>query len=335
MAIETILIKDLDRNGLQTRVSLDESTVAEYAEAMKNRAKFPPVKVFCDGEKFYLADGFHRVEACLRAGYKRVKADTDAGSYADALRYALRANAAHGLRRSNADKRRCLEMAWERRRELFGENDPTAELLAETCGISRRSVVAFYTDVQQSTGCANCTPCTPKRIGVDGKVYTVPTPKNAPETAETGDFGEPAPKTGATRPGPPTRRPVRDGYYIAEDGKEHATGVRLDRFFREIPPEINAAFFEGTATVNEWAARVHAVKLEIQKARGSGFPVALAQRVELELENACHELKAALPHCVCRVCKGNGCDACGRTGYQTKDQYDRNPREFKDPKDRT
>lgn len=346
MAIETIFIKDLDRNGLQTRVALDENTVSEYAEAMKNHAKFPPVKAFCDGEKFYLADGFHRVEAALRAGYRRVKADMDAGSYADALRYALKANADHGLRRTNADKRHCLEMAWEKRRELFGENDPTADWLAEVCGISYTTAKNFYETIS-----ANCRDLTPVRQNATGRVYTVPTAKKpkpptkrpnyeereeataeetelaAPSATITTAEGHTAPT--AKKPKPPTERPVREGYYIAEDGKEHALGIRLDRYFHEIPPNLTHAFFGASEKLAQWANRINAIKNEILMEQKLGFPIVIAQRALLEMENAYHELKAAQPHCVCRMCQGLGCEACRSTGYQTKDQYERNPREYK------
>ena len=65
MAIEKIAISDLERTTLQTRVLLSADTVDDYAEAMRNRAKFPPVTVFADAEKdtLWLADGFHRVAA--------------------------------------------------------------------------------------------------------------------------------------------------------------------------------------------------------------------------------------------------------------------------------
>ena len=353
MAIETIEIKDLDRNGLQTRVALDENTVDDYAEAMRNRAKFPPVKVFCDGEKFYLADGFHRVAACLKAGVKRVKADVDAGSYVDALKYALHANADHGLRRTNADKRHCLEMAWEKRRELFGANDPTADWLADVCGVSRNTANNYYQQI-----CTNCADLTPVRQNAEGRVYTVPTAKKPKpptkrpnydeQAAQSATIATAAARTGAAqkapagavarppqasqapqKPKPPTERPVREGYYIAADGKEHAIGIRLDRYFHEIPPNLTHAFFGASETLATWANRLNALKNEILMEQKQGFPIAIAQRALLEMENAYHELKAAQPHCVCRICQGRGCMACSSIGYQTKDQYERNPREYK------
>lgn len=96
-------------DGTQARAGLDERTVAEYAEAFANGTTFPPVTVFSDGESFWLADGFHRVEAARRAGLADIDADVRAGTLRDAVLYACGANGTHGLRRTNADKRRAVE----------------------------------------------------------------------------------------------------------------------------------------------------------------------------------------------------------------------------------
>ena len=95
--------------GTQTRAALDTDTAAEYAEAMKAGASFPPVVVFHDGSAYWLADGFHRVEAARQAGMMSIKATIEAGSNRDACLYAIGANQAHGLRRTNADKRRAVQ----------------------------------------------------------------------------------------------------------------------------------------------------------------------------------------------------------------------------------
>jgi hypothetical protein len=95
--------------GTQIRAALDEATVAAYAEAIKAGVKLPPVRVFDDGEGFWLSDGFHRVEGALRAGLTHIGYERIAGGQREALLDAIGANAAHGLPRSNADKRRAIE----------------------------------------------------------------------------------------------------------------------------------------------------------------------------------------------------------------------------------
>jgi ParB-like chromosome segregation protein Spo0J len=89
----------------RARVVLTDEAVAEYAAAMKSGARFPPIVVFDDGETLWLADGHHRVQAARRAGLEEVLAEEYKGGRRDALLYACGANAAHGVRRTNADKR--------------------------------------------------------------------------------------------------------------------------------------------------------------------------------------------------------------------------------------
>jgi hypothetical protein len=97
--------------GTQPRFQLYEEVVADYAEDLRQGATFPPVIVFWDErEKMYwLADGFHRVRAHEAIGAKEVRAEIHLGSRREAVLYSVGANAAHGLRRTNADKRRAVE----------------------------------------------------------------------------------------------------------------------------------------------------------------------------------------------------------------------------------
>jgi hypothetical protein len=95
--------------GTQIRAALDEATVAAYAEAIKAGMKLPPVRVFDDNKTLWLSDGFHRIEASLRSGWKTIEVERKIGGQREALLDAIGANATHGLPRSNADKRRAIE----------------------------------------------------------------------------------------------------------------------------------------------------------------------------------------------------------------------------------
>ena len=91
--------------GTQSRVQLDWIATSEYAQAMKEGAQFPPVVVFHDGADYWLADGFHRIKAAEQAGVTEFPADVRQGTRRDAILYSVGANANHGVRRTNADKR--------------------------------------------------------------------------------------------------------------------------------------------------------------------------------------------------------------------------------------
>ncbi len=55
-----------------------------------------------------MVDGFHRVEAAKQAGITELPFIEKSGTYREALLFSLTVNATHGLRRSNADKRKAV-----------------------------------------------------------------------------------------------------------------------------------------------------------------------------------------------------------------------------------
>lgn len=94
--------------GTQSRVSISDDVVSEYAAALTDGLTLPPVLVFFDGIDNWLADGFHRYLANTKVGAVTLAADVRAGSLSDALLYAYGANQSHGLRRTNDDKRKAV-----------------------------------------------------------------------------------------------------------------------------------------------------------------------------------------------------------------------------------
>lgn len=95
--------------GTQSRVELSQETVAEYAQAFQAGAQFPAVVVFFDGASYWLADGFHRYFGARDAGESAIAVQIINGTQRDAVLYSLKANATHGLKRTNADKRKAVE----------------------------------------------------------------------------------------------------------------------------------------------------------------------------------------------------------------------------------
>lgn len=95
--------------GTQPRSELNQEIIEEYAGAMAARAVFPPVTVFYDRTHYWLADGFHRVEAAKKIGSSSIRADVKQGTLRQAVLHSLGVNARHGLRRSNEDKRRAVQ----------------------------------------------------------------------------------------------------------------------------------------------------------------------------------------------------------------------------------
>lgn len=89
----------------QARVALDEAQVSEYAEAMREGDKFPPVVVFHDGSDYWLADGFHRYHATRQIGHASIEAEVKTGTAQEAQLFSFGANAKRGLSTTHEDNR--------------------------------------------------------------------------------------------------------------------------------------------------------------------------------------------------------------------------------------
>jgi hypothetical protein len=94
--------------ALQPRAAIQPDLIDDYASALLDGAQFPPVTLFHDGEVYWLADGYHRADAAERTGQTDILADVRQGTRRDAILFSFSANATHGLRRSNEDKRRAV-----------------------------------------------------------------------------------------------------------------------------------------------------------------------------------------------------------------------------------
>lgn len=107
--MKLVLSKMRIDGGTQSRIEINNEVVSEYAEALKGGVQFPPVDVFFDGADYWLVDGFHRYHAHRSAGLSEIDAAIHNGTLRDAQLFSFGVNASHGLRRSNADKRKAVE----------------------------------------------------------------------------------------------------------------------------------------------------------------------------------------------------------------------------------
>lgn len=95
--------------GTQMRAELDPATIEEYAQAIQAGATFPPIVAYYDGTDYWLGDGFHRLAAYKKIFMGGINCEVRSGTRRDAVLCAAGANATHGRRRTNADKRRSVE----------------------------------------------------------------------------------------------------------------------------------------------------------------------------------------------------------------------------------
>jgi hypothetical protein len=104
-----LLVMDM---AYQARAEMDEGTIQEYAELCAEPGFHydTPLVVYKIEGKLNVVEGFHRVAGALRANVTELLAEIREGTKLDAMRCAIGANV--GLRRSNADKKRAIEMAF-------------------------------------------------------------------------------------------------------------------------------------------------------------------------------------------------------------------------------
>lgn len=216
--------------SIQCRASIDTGTVNDYAERMAAGDQFPAVELYGTKGKSWIGDGWHRVMAAKQLGELRINATLHEGGRAEALKAALGANAVHGQRRSNADKRRCVEIALREFPKL-GDN-----AIATLCGVSNH-MVADHRPAQLGDSPSS------KRTGLDGKerpakrepANTNPEPWETPAGYET-----------------PTERPAKPAAPVLgppSNGMQFARMAIMD--LEQIRPD-DAERAEAFAYVKEW-----------------------------------------------------------------------------------
>lgn len=302
MNTKLIKINSLDLS-YQTRYGLTDETVEEYAQHMSDGKVFPAVTVFDLGDNLALVDGYHRIAAITRIGGDEVKAVVTPGTREDALRASVKANSEHGQRRTNLDKRRALEVAWENRDILFdkmlGQDEdgkpnglPSSRQLAAITGVSHEFAHHFIEKTMVST--------------VDTPDGRARCPNATDATAVTSEHLE-----------------ERNAKVRALLKKSQ------DRFGMPIPEKILSAFLSTEPKKIRKELKTMRKLCEQRIFGGDIAFVSLGQAFLTKFDNLINDITHWTPHCVCRACRGEGCNRCSNHGFQTKAQYERNPPELK------
>jgi uncharacterized ParB-like nuclease family protein len=328
MSVSYLKKESIQTKGMQVRAHMCEETVKEYAEAMAAGAKFPPVIVFHDGTNYWLADGFHRLEAWKRNGVGSVKAEIKEGSRIDALKFAFGANISHGLRMSHEDKRNAVKLAYENRKELGLPDVPSANSIAEIVGVDH---VFAGRQLVLNTSWAEAT----ARTGADGKTRSLPPPPNRPPmpVPPGARFPMPPPRNDFGGGGAPSdREGDEDQGFGGEDLSPDVTipAHLTDMLGNPVPANVAELWMRRTE-LTELVKLLQKGRLAVAKAQDAGDPLwgnFNFSSVMMHLDNALANVKGAVPHCLCVYCQGIGCNAC-RTGIMPLAQYERLPRELK------
>lgn len=290
-------------NDLQARAHTDETVVAEYAESWLEGEKFPDVTVFHDGTNYFLADGFHRYFGALKAGLKDINADVRKGSRDEALWFAIGANRTHGLKRTNADKRKAVEIALRQKPEMADN------AIAKHIGVSQPLVSEVRGQLQVLEVDSLKTPT--KRVGLDGKERKSPIPP-------------PSKKSSISIPKPSESK--------AKIPQRTAPAVFVppsvcDKIGRSIP-DVLIPLWERRYEIEERITVLTNVCSWLKKIDSNDalFVSAKPQNELLALEGVLQNLKLNwLPHSLCPDCHGKNtesCTTCRHTGFIGKLAWD-------------
>jgi hypothetical protein len=320
----------------QSRERINEETVTEYAEtllrqgmkglAVRPEMVWPPVTVYFDGTEFWMADGFHRLLAVKRNGQKHIAADVKKGTREDAAWEACSANQTHGLRRTNADKRKAVTLALGLHAEM------SDEAIARHVGVSRNHVFQVRHELNDQV-VIGLHP--ERRIGTDGKSYSLPPtdtertktqrlgPPPTPNESRDHEKDEDAPPSAGEEPELPTPPRMKT---TKRDTTTDALGRRIPEQLHELWNRRN----EVQEMLNE-LSRVRVILRKGQQSRDPLLSEVPFSSALAHLDQAYNAVQVAKPYAVCAFCQGQGCKACAQRGLLGKFRWDVTvPREHKE-----
>jgi hypothetical protein len=303
--MQELLIESVQTDGTQSRAQVNKEHIADLAELIKAGKRLPPITVYSDKQETWLADGYHRLQAHVEAGKRSIKADVKRGSKDDAAWAGCGANQAHGLRRTNADKRKAVQIA------LKLKPDMSDRAVAEHCGVTNHLVAELRREMGVSQ-VRHVGELPPDRLGRDGKKYPPPPPQK-PNPQSVVQKQEPQ------KPRPPVPRPaevpIRNNSYKPEKSNS------------EIPDHLTLLFERGDE-VQALLSKLSEIRSALKNADGDELYAEcdLAQ-VAAAISQAYDGLKATIPFAVCPWCHGEearqkDCRGCHGRGVIGKFRYD-------------
>jgi len=272
--------------GTQAREEIDNDAVKDYADILQenNGEGLPPIEVYFDGSQYWLSDGFHRWHAHRQAGLGTIQANVIQGTQRDAILAAVGANAAHGLKRSNADKRKAVRMLledseWQQKSDRWIADK--AKVSAPLVATVRDSTVNIYSlngDVNK-----------PTRTGKDGKKRKTPKKDD-----NKGD--------------------VQRARETGKVSGEEASILRDDNG-TPIPKHLKESH-EQVVQINSRRKQLDGIKRELLEfAERPGCEMVNPQVIDKAIKDIKDELHQARFHVVCPYCYGDKCDRCKGWGY--------------------
>ncbi len=166
---------------IQCRENINMEAVKDYAERIEDGETPPPITLFkSDDGRYYVGDGWHRLNAYKNLDILECEADIRPGGREAAFWFACLANRDNGVHRTSADKRKTVQLILTEYPQL------SSRQIAERAGVSHHTVDA----VRGSIGRLPNAPVTTK----DGRQYPAkrkpgrpPKPQPQPEEVASDD----------------------------------------------------------------------------------------------------------------------------------------------------
>lgn len=279
MKAKKLLIDVLDLEAdTQSRVALCKETIALYAQAVRDGVELPPIDVFFDGAEYFIGDGWHRAYAWLDAEIANVPVTMHSGGQRDALLFAAGANKTHGLNRTNADKRRAVEIML-RDAEWSEWSD---RKIADHCGVGHPLVADVRRQLEDSSSCED---------------------SDDEDDIEESD-GEPC----DVEPTKPVTR-------VGKDGKRRALPAKPEPPKGPSIPKLAQAYQRAT---NDILRIIRDMKEIAENEKTGAHLASKITRITTSLTEAKAAIRQAEPMALCGKCEGEGCQHCARTGFWTR-----------------
>lgn len=304
MPKKIIFLTDIDFDASpKVRASDSPEVIKQYAESYNTRKPMPPINLFWDSvaKRMYIADGYHRCAAMRALKRKAIDAIVESGTYVDALKFALLANAAHGLPRSQADKRQCVHQA------LIQWPTETDRSIGDMCSVDGKTVKLVRDEMIRDAKIV----AHEVRVARDGRNVKASAVRNSAQEAGPSEQEPAVPKS---EPAVPTPAPA----------------VEKDALGYEIPKKVQK-FWTRSEKAKELCSNLSSiigVLKNSQREEDTVFAEVNFSDAIGSLERVYQNVKRTVPFAVCTSCQGHpetqskGCRLCFGKGLISKFAWD-------------
>lgn len=184
--VEYLTLDEIRRDGgTQPRAAINLQHVKLLEEQMEDGQQLEPVRVFYDGESYWLADGFHRWHAHRNREEEVIACVIHTGSLRDAVLYSVGANADHkpALPRSREDKLQAvLTLLQDPEWEKWSDRQ-----IAKQCKVSQPFVSKLRQNLTDNVISENSTRIYKTKYGTVTKMNTAKIGKSHKKVSPTED----------------------------------------------------------------------------------------------------------------------------------------------------